>query len=254
MMVNPVRSVPCRDSGRKGGEEIRNAMNNSNELSGPPDRGPPSAGRPPIRVCLVDDEPDFHLLFKEWLKTMPGVEFVAGFLTAEAALREIPTLQIDLIFLDVMLRGVPKGQCLEKLKALMPATMVIMITGAPRGFEVLFSVSEGAGGYVYKQEGPEAVSQVIDRWREGLSMLSPEAGGDLVKALNESRTASGATSLLTNRQLRILNLRFAGKRRKEVAEEMECSVATVDTHCRRACKNLGVRNLREAKAMLRPKR
>jgi len=81
----------------------------------------------PLRVYLVDDDLASFNLVLDVLGHAPWVRVVGGTSNPEVALREIPELAVDAIFLDVELSGMNGFELLERL----PVKPAIVIVAKP---------------------------------------------------------------------------------------------------------------------------
>lgn len=69
----------------------------------------------PLKTILIDDEPDSIETLKLMLEAYPEVEVTATFTSPQKALKEIPILNPDLLFLDVEMPMLNGFELLEQL-------------------------------------------------------------------------------------------------------------------------------------------
>jgi len=82
-----------------------------------------------IRVLIVEDSTLFRQLFRETLHDrFPSVEIYEA-IDGEGALLQVEALHPNLIFMDIRLPGENGLQLTQKIKALYPKTIVIILTG-----------------------------------------------------------------------------------------------------------------------------
>lgn len=83
----------------------------------------------PIGVFVVDDDPTVRSATKAALNFLPGT-FCSGVAEdGETALRLIPTINPDVVLMDIRMPGLNGPDCLRKLMSLCPGIRVIMFTG-----------------------------------------------------------------------------------------------------------------------------
>ncbi|HYL83156.1 MAG TPA: response regulator transcription factor, partial [Candidatus Angelobacter sp.] len=97
----------------------------------------------------------------------------------------------------------------------------------------------GADGYVPKNRGWRYVLDAIQYIQDGGVYISPDFPRDL---LSERRT-SDPLAALSEREREVFGYLVAGMRAKEIANLMEVSPKTVDTHRARLMQKLGIHDL-----------
>ena len=118
----------------------------------------------PLRVYLVDDDLASFNLVLDVLDHSPWVRVVGGTSNPEVALREIPELAVDAIFLDVELPGMGGFELLERL----PVKPAIVIVAKPEPKYALKAFRVQAVDFVSKPAS-----------REDLMMATVKAGIEL---------------------------------------------------------------------------
>ncbi len=107
----------------------------------------------------------------------------------------------------------------------------------------------GASGYVLKQAAGDELIEAVRAVAGGLTYLTPLITRDVLLAMAQPDDAQEIS--LTPRQLDVLRLIAEGKRMKEIANELQISVRTVETHkqslhaharCRDDCRSDQVRD------------
>ena len=96
------------------------------------------------------------------------------------------------------------------------------------------ALSHGAKGYVLKDVQPEEIKTAIDAVMGGETYLCTGAAGSLKPKEGEEREA------LTGREQTVLLELAQGKSNKAVAEELDISVRTVETHRKNIKRKLGI--------------
>ena len=84
------------------------------------------------KILLVDDEESIHLLYREELEEK-GLE-VHSAMSGEDALKILPTLQPNLVILDINMPGMNGIDVLRKIKE-MDATMPVILSSAYQEFK-----------------------------------------------------------------------------------------------------------------------
>ncbi len=115
------------------------------------------------RVVVIDDERLSRRGIISRLTEQPDVELIAEFADGESALKALPNLAPDLIFLDIQMPGLSG---LEVARAL-PSTInpfIVFVTAFDKYAVEAFSVE--AGDYLLKPLSDDRFQQTLTRFRE----------------------------------------------------------------------------------------
>lgn len=100
------------------------------------------------RVLVVDDEPQFREMLAEYLESKDFEVQQAG--SGEEALLTVPAMRPHLVLLDLMMAGIDGLETLRGIKAIEPATRVIMVTAVEDLDVARSALGSGAADYVTK--------------------------------------------------------------------------------------------------------
>ncbi len=130
----------------------------------------------------------------------------------------------------------------RELRRIQPTLLIIMIAIPTRSHEVLPAIRAGVRGYLLKQRGmrrlPEVVRRVVDH---GTGEFSSPLTDELLAELIDHEPGL-APRTLTARELEVVELVASGLTNREIAEQLEVSIATVKTHVHSAMRKIGVAN------------
>lgn len=184
----------------------------------------------PIRVFHADD----HVLLREGvralLSTEPQMTLVGEAANGQEVLRQIETLQPDVVLLDLKM---PVLSGLEVIKALREAhnpTPILVLTSFADDENVLPAIKAGALGYLLKDSSPEELLQAIRDVHAGQSSLHPLIARKLIQELNQPTELPPTAEPLTARELDVLKLIAQGLANQEIATQLVVSERTVRTH------------------------
>jgi DNA-binding NarL/FixJ family response regulator len=150
--------------------------------------------------------------------------------------------------MDIHLQNLSGIECTARLKQLMPALQVIMITMYADTDKVFSALRAGASGYLLKRSSPEKILEAIKDVSQGGAPMTSEIARKVVEAFNQSATADIDEDGLTRREQEILELLCRGYANKEIAENLNISFETVRWHNRQIYHKLHVRSRTEAAA------
>jgi len=111
-------------------------------------------------ILIVDDEEEICKMFTKWL-SLDGHR-VKYALTGRDAVDLAKKDSFNVVFLDVVMPGVPSIEVLEEIKNISPETKVVMITGKLMDKDSLSDLMQkGAIGYLQKPFKIEDIKEII---------------------------------------------------------------------------------------------
>ncbi|HCE09157.1 MAG TPA: DNA-binding response regulator [Oxalobacteraceae bacterium] len=186
-----------------------------------------------IKILIVDDHPLVRDGLRTRLEGIPNFSVVAEAGTAEEALEHAANQQIDLVLMDINLKGMSGIELTGRFNERYPEIAVLVLSMHDKGEYVMKAIQAGARGYVLKDSPAADIITAIDTVMNGGIYYS--AG--LAKHL--SRPLSPAM-LLTPREKEVLARIAGGKSNKLIARELDLSVRTVETHRWNIKRKLGI--------------
>jgi len=188
------------------------------------------AGSGRVTVAIVDDHPLVREGLAARISAQPDMEVCGEAADIESALELIVTKRPSLVIVDIALRN---GHGIDLIKRIVAAgvnTRMLVVSAYDESFFAERALRAGALGYINKQE---LQGQVVDALRtvlRGERYLSAVMAQRLIAQAIGSKVAHGGTETLTDRELQIFQLIGRGKGTREIAQELNVSVHTIDSH------------------------
>jgi DNA-binding NarL/FixJ family response regulator len=220
-------------------------------MSTPPTRTAP-ADKCRKLVAIIEDDMDMRLFMQDLLAHSEDLRCLDAYSSAEKALSVIPRRIPQLVLVDIRLPGISGIDCIRRLKAIMPRTPVVAVTGL-RDVEMIRQASDaGCEGYLEK---PFSRHQFLATLRFCLSHADREEHHQ--PCGNQRAVHSPRQVLFTERELQVMNCLCRGLLYKEIALELGVSFSLVHKIQNRIFQKLQARNRTEAvnhwQAMIRNK-
>jgi len=179
--------------------------------------------KPMIKILLVDDHPLVRDGLRARLEAVPAFQVVAEAGGAEEALRHAQSMEIDLVLMDINMRGTNGIELTAQFDAMFPEIAVLILSMHDNAEYVMQAMQAGARGYVLKDAPGQDIVSAIETVISGGIYYSAA----LAKQLSRPMTPG---LLLTARERQILQQIAEGKSNKQIARELDLSVRTVETH------------------------
>jgi DNA-binding NarL/FixJ family response regulator len=123
----------------------------------------------------------------------------------------------------------------------LPAIKIIIFSGDATRPSVNAALEAGVRGYLSKNTTLEELMHSIDSVMAGRLCLSPEVSTGILEDYRKSLVAATEPSkpCLSEREKQLLRLVAAGRRNKEIADQLAVSTKSVETYRSRVMKKLG---------------
>ena len=188
----------------------------------------------PARVMIVDDHPMVAEGVEAILETYDDIEVVGTLSNARDALGKLMDLNPDVVLLDLNMPDMTGLAATELLLEKRPGTRILILTMHDSPEYISTALSHGASGYVLKDVPTEEIKTAIDSVMRGEEYLCTGA-----KASLKPNTADGREPLTSREQTVLLEL-AQGKSNRDVAETLNISIHTVETHRKNIKRKLGI--------------
>ncbi|NOD29225.1 MULTISPECIES: response regulator transcription factor [Ruegeria] len=187
-----------------------------------------------IRVLIVDDHPMVAEGIQSILESYDEIQVVGTLGSGQAAVDQAVDLAPDVILMDLNMPGLGGLSATEIILERLPETRILILSMHDSPEYISTALSHGAKGYVLKDVPTEEIKQAIDAVMRGEQYLCTGASGSLKPKGDNVREA------LTGREQTILLELAQGKSNKEVAQTLDISVRTVETHRKNIKRKLGI--------------
>jgi len=186
-----------------------------------------------IRILLADDHTVVRKGLRLLLESQPGFEVVADASSGREAVALAERHSPDVVVMDVAMPILNGIEAARQISASSPRTAIVFLSmHADEGY-VLKALKSGARAYLLKDSAEHDLIAAIQAVNEGKAFFSPAISKMLVEDYMRQmrdRNVEDSYELLTTREREILQLLAEGKSNKEVANLLNLSLYTVETH------------------------
>ncbi len=202
----------------------------------------------PVRVLLADD----HNLIRAGLRLVvsqqPEFQVAGEAENGRQAVALAEQLKPDVVVMDIKMPELNGIEACQQIRDALPETQVVMLSMHSDETYVLRALKAGARAYLLKDSAEADLVRAIRAAVEGKSFFSPAVGKVLLEDYMRKLQRTGAEDsyeLLSPREREILQLVAEGKSSKEIANVLNLSVYTVETHRAKIMQKLNLRSMPE---------
>lgn len=186
--------------------------------------------RPPLNVLLVEDHDIVRLGVRQLLSSLGRPCSVREADNLRDALKALAESPADLVMLDLGLGDDFALAALPRLRGAAPGARILVLTSMPEGLYAERCLRAGADGFVAKSSLSATLLDAVRSVMAGQIWVSPEQRDALLRRAT-GRAADGSDRLeLSTRELEVLRLVAAGRSTREIADHLNRSVKTIETH------------------------
>ena len=173
--------------------------------------------------------------------------------SAEDALPQILERKPDVVLMDIKLPGMSGIQCVAKIKKIIPAMQIIMVTVYEDSERIFCALKAGANGYLIKSSRPDQLLESIRDVYKGGAPISSHIARKVIQHFHLIGPSFEEADNLSPREQQVLDLLAMGFVYKEIGGKLDIGAETVRTHVKNICQKMHVRSRIEAVAKHRPK-
>jgi DNA-binding NarL/FixJ family response regulator len=200
-----------------------------------------------VKILLADD----HKIMRDGLRSLiekqRGMEVVAEAENGRAAVKLTRKFRPDVIVMDINMPDLNGIEATRQIVAEFPGTKVVAFSMHTDHQFVAGALKAGVSGYLQKDSAFEELERAIRTVTNNQTYLSPRIAGDVVGGYVEKLVAeeSADPASLTDREREVVQLYAEGHTTKQIADLLNLSVKTIETHRRHIMEKLNVTSIAE---------
>lgn len=197
------------------------------------------------KILIIDDHPLVRTGFAQLIGDCPDLEVCGEAGDMAEALKQIDATRPDLAIIDLSLAG---GSGLDLIEHIKARNMDVLMLVASMHDETLYAervLAAGARGYINKQEAQDRIIQAIRQVLAGKVYLSQKMTERLLSGMVDNNNEKRDIDALSNRELQVFDLIGRGVSTSQMAERLNLSTKTIETHQAHIKKKLGLGSAHE---------
>ena len=201
-----------------------------------------------VRILLADDHTLMRQGLRHILETSEDFDIVAEAASGIEAVEAARTHKPDIAIMDVAMKELNGIEATSQILKHSPHTGVLMLSMYSDERYVLRAVKAGARGYLLKNSAGDELIQAIHTVQKGLAFFSPAVARifqDSLARLGDAKNTIDRFETLTDRERQVYQLLAEGNSNKEIANRLNLSLHTVETHRWRIMEKLDLHSTAE---------
>ena len=189
-----------------------------------------------VKIALVDDHTLFRNGLKGLLRTNSDYEVVGDYADGSQFIAALPELDVDIVFMDIAMPNMDGQRATTLALRQRPELKIIALTMFSEQPYAQQMIEAGVCGYINKDSDIQIVFDAVNSVMSG-GKYFPQGVVELRK-LNEIDDFDA----LSDRELAVLTAICQGLSTPQIADLLEISKRTVDTHRARILEKTGCNN------------
>lgn len=186
---------------------------------------------PTIKVVIVDDHTVVRAGICSMLESLGGIEIVGQAKNGREALELIAQHHPQVLLCDITMPEMNGLELTTRVVKEFPNVRVIIVSIHTSEEYVWQALKAGATGYLLKDAEEAEFELAIKTVLNGTTYLTPKVSKQVVETYMQRMTGEKTIAdVLTPRQREILKLIAEGKSLKEIAQMLQLSVKTIESH------------------------
>jgi two-component system response regulator NreC len=194
------------------------------------------------RVLIVDDHGLIRAGIRALLSRETEYKIVDEVATSDDAIRAALRHRPDIVLLDLSLPGVGGIEVARRIREKLPETRILVLTVHEDVALLREAMKVGVSGYIVKRALDSELLSALEAAQRGEVYVHPSMTLALLSAEQAAarRPRRGDPEALTVRETDVLKLIARGFTNRQIADELQLSVRTVETHRANLMAKLGI--------------
>ena len=199
------------------------------------------------RILIVDDHPVFREGLRQIIERDPELVVCGEASDGAEALQVIPQLKPDLVLVDISLGGSSGIDLIKTIKNEYDELPLLVVSMHDESLYAERALRAGAMGYVMKQEPGRTVKAAIHKVLRGEMYLSEKMSSTVISKFMRGETEQPASplELLSDRELEVFRMLGQGKGTRQIAHDLDVTIATVNSFRNRIKEKLHLKTATE---------
>ena len=183
-----------------------------------------------FRVLIVDDHPIVRQGLRRLIDQEEDLSVCGEAEDVKEARDAIQALSPDAVILDISLKNSDGVDLLKELRIRRLKTPVLVLSMHDESIYAERLLSAGANGYIMKQEASDRFLAALREVLSGGIYVSDAVRSKIANSAATEDVVDDPIARLSNRELQVFNLIGQGLSTREIADKLNLSVKTIESH------------------------
>jgi DNA-binding NarL/FixJ family response regulator len=187
-----------------------------------------------VRILIADDHEVVRRGLRTLLETQPNWVIAGEAITGQQAVEEVKRLSPDLVIMDITMPEMNGLEATRQICKIAPDTQVLILSIHENEQLVHEVLEAGARGYVLKSDAGRDLIAAVESLCQHKLFFTAKVSEMVLEGYLKGGTTSAdykpPANRLTAREREIVQLLGEGQTNKEIADNLNISIKTVETH------------------------
>jgi DNA-binding NarL/FixJ family response regulator len=200
-----------------------------------------------LRITIFEDTAIHFEGLKMLIEDQSDMLLAGAFRDATGVMNKIRRTKPDVVLMDIKMPEVSGIEAVKEIKAEFPEIQIIMQTVFEEDDKVFAAICAGASGYILKGSSPDRFIEAINDVSTGGSPMTPMIARKVFMMFqNQFTQRDTGYQELTQKEKDVLKCMVDGLSYKMIADKLEITFHTVNSHTKRIYEKLHVNSASEA--------
>lgn len=196
-----------------------------------------------IKIAITDDHPLVIAGIQFLLSSEDDLQIVNSYANGDELMNGLATSRPDVLLLDIQMPGKTGDEIAELVLRQYPGIKIIALTNQDNIYYIKTMLRKGVLGYVLKTAPEEVLHQAIRTVYSGDIFLDPSLRNRFDADEPSNKRATSLVPVLTRREKEVLQLLTRNLTSQQIADELNISRKTVESHRQSLLIKLDVKNV-----------
>lgn len=184
------------------------------------------------KIVIVDDHPIVREGFAKLINSEKDFEVAGTAEDAVEAVEMIQNLKPDLAMVDLSLKESSGIELIKDLQSLCPDVQILVVSLHDEEIYAERVLRAGARGFIMKAEAVDDIITAVRKVSKGEIYLSSRMQSKMIEIMASGKRKESVNPLdiLSDRELEVYQLIGNGMKTKNIADQLNLSVKTIETY------------------------
>ncbi len=199
------------------------------------------------RIYIVDDHPLVRQGLAQIIEKEADMEVCGEAENSPGAMKGVGETNPDVVIVDISLQGNNGLELIKNIKAVYENIPILVFSMHDETIYAQRALRAGAKAYVMKKEPSTKIVDAIHRITKGEIFVSPSVADQVLHQIvnGPNNVSTSPIDRLTDRELEVVQLIGRGLSTREIADSLNLSVKTIESHRAHVKEKLNLRNATE---------